>query len=478
MGATTGVAAQRERVLAYYADPRVRTRITEYCGGGAHHAPTAAYVAALDRGRSAFPSWSHVRRVPGHRIAELWTHTSDLARSLWDAEQLLFVIELDHQNVDAPSDPFLHPAAVFLAMEPTFQAALRVFHRFGCAMSVLTTGRGHHFVGQVALDNPVVNEIAALVPETPGWYDDVDTRRPAGVTTSMSVTQARAAAGLGCLSEYIAHLILGEATASPIPVVVNGTAVGRTSPHGRASVSIDFSHMGDPLDVRHVRSAFSTYQWHRLRPDIFGWETASMVPPFAAVPRDADSLTTVLTRERQLEEAARVAGRTRATLPDIAGGLRRMVASYGLSDLRRGHARFADSTRVERARHVRPLPAALPRCVAAPLLQPNDLLLKPEHVQHVVRGLMSCGEAPAVIARRVQVAYEADHSWGDRWLASMHPATRAEFETRVFSALVETGHDRLLDFNCVSAQEKGLCPPGACKHDLRTDRDRLLATLS
>ena len=65
--------------------------------------------------------------VSGHRIAELWTHASDLARSLWDAEQLLFVIELDHQNVDVPSDPFLHPAAVFLTMEPTFQAALRVF---------------------------------------------------------------------------------------------------------------------------------------------------------------------------------------------------------------------------------------------------------------------------------------------------------------------------------------------------------------
>jgi hypothetical protein len=478
MTSTTRVAAWRETVLAYYADARVRARIAEYSGGGAHHAPTAAYVAALDRGRTPFPSWSHVRRVPGHRIAELFTHASDLARSLWDAEQLLFVIELDHQNVDAPADPFLHPAAMFLAMEPTFQAALRVFHRFGCSMSVLTTGRGHHFVGQVALDHPVVREIAALVPETPGWYNDVDTRRPAGVTTSMSATQARAAAGLGCLAEYVAQLILGDATASPIPVVVNGTAVGRTGPHGRASVSIDFSHMGDPLDVRHVRTAFSTYQWHRLRPDIFGWEAASMVPPFAAVPRESDSLTTVLTRERRLDEAAIVAGRTRATLPDIGAGLRRMVASYRLTELQRVHTRFFDTARVERARQVRPLPAALPRCIAAPLQQPNDLLLKPEHVQHLVRGLMSRGEAPACVSRRMQVAYETDHSWGDRWSALMHPATRAEFETRVFAGLIETGHDRLLDFNCVSAQEKGLCPPGVCKHDLRHDRDRLLAAQS
>lgn len=45
---------------------------------------------------------------------------------------------------------------------------------------------------------------------------------------------------------------------------------------------------------------------------------------------------------------------------------------------------------------------------------------------------------------------------------------------RVFAGLVTTGSDQLVDFNCVSAQEKGLCPRSACTHDLRIDRVRLV----
>jgi hypothetical protein len=73
----------------------------------------------------------------------------------------------------------------------------------------------------------------------------------------------------------------------------------------------------------------------------------------------------------------------------------------------------------------------------------------------------------------VRAAYEADHAWGDRW-RRLHAATRAEFDVRVFAGMVATGLDQLVDFNCVSAQEKGLCPGTGCTLDLRVDRDRLL----
>ena len=43
---------------------------------------------------------------------------------------------------------------------------------------------------------------------------------------------------------------------------------------------------------------------------------------------------------------------------------------------------------------------------------------------------------------------------------------------RAFAGLVHTGADRLIDFNCVSTQEKGMCP-GGCHHDLRDDVRRL-----
>ena len=53
--------------------------------------------------------------------------------------------------------------------------------------------------------------------------------------------------------------------------------------------------------------------------------------------------------------------------------------------------------------------------------------------------------------------------------------TWAEFDVRVFAGMIATGVDEGIDFNCRSAQEKGLCPGLVCTHDLRVDRERLLA---
>jgi hypothetical protein len=69
--------------------------------------------------------------------------------------------------------------------------------------------------------------------------------------------------------------------------------------------------------------------------------------------------------------------------------------------------------------------------------------------------------------------YARDFQWGDRW-ARLDPQRRAEFDVRVFAGALLAGLDRAIDFNCVSSQEKGLCPRSGCTHDLRDDRERLL----
>jgi hypothetical protein len=56
----------------------------------------------------------------------------------------------------------------------------------------------------------------------------------------------------------------------------------------------------------------------------------------------------------------------------------------------------------------------------------------------------------------------------------MDAQTRAEFDVRVFAGMVATGLDRGIDYNCVSAQEKSICPLAPnCHHDLRDDRAQL-----
>lgn len=460
------------RVEWYYDNPLVRARIGEYLGASGTGGPaTAAYVASLDLQSPRPIMWEHATRRPVSDLEAAWSAESDIARSLLDRENLVFMFELDYLNPDRPAEPFTHPDEVMHKLEPAYQASRQVVESLGLWPYTLVTGRGYHFTGRIPLDADIVDELAAIVPGTPAWVDTVERRGQVGLSTAVSPRVARAWTGLGCLVEYLAHLVLGAKPRSPIPLLFNGTPVG-TGVAGRECVSIDFSYAGDPLDARYVRCAFSTYQWHRFRPDLFGGDAARTVPPLAAVPRGSRSLETFLRAGRTLDAACLAARRGSAILPDLSVGAEHLLAHYLVSPLAEFHRRYYGELRsagpvAERT------PSGLPPCGAAILQQPNDLLLRPGHFQHLVRTLLARGWSAAQVARLVRSAYEDDHQWGDRWLVRMDPSTRAEFDVRVFAGLVATGADRLIDFNCVSAQEKEICPRTFCQYDLRIDRERL-----
>ena len=93
-------------------------------------------------------------------------------------------------------------------------------------MLAIATARGYHFVGQVPLDAIVIEALASLGGETPAWHAGHPTRRPRGLTATITARHARAATGLGLLIEHAAHLILARRWTSSIPFVLNGTKVG------------------------------------------------------------------------------------------------------------------------------------------------------------------------------------------------------------------------------------------------------------
>jgi hypothetical protein len=472
-GMVAGVTPARlVEVAEYYRDPEVRARLLEYCGAsGPATSPTAAYAVGFDPTDRPLATWAHMPPVPSRDFVALLARGCDVSRALWDARALLFLLELDYLNVDYPGEPFAHPTDVFFKLEPAYTATIRVMNRFGIDPLDIGTGRGYQFVGQIPLADSAVDGLASLV-DLPAWYDTLETRRPAGIATPLDARCARAAGGLGLQLEYLAHLILLEAhTASVLSVVVNGTPVG-AGPVGRECVSIDISHAGDPLDVRHVRAAFGTYQWHCARPDIFGEDVASG-PPLVALPRARVSLEHFLRSGRDLAAGRRAARSMSATLPDLARGIGRLIAAYRGSALARFHATFAAERRAG-AGCSRRLPGDLPPCLVRALQQPNDLLLKPEFLQDLTRGLLAREWRAADIAACVQREYDTDHDWGDRWMR-LDSRTRSDFDVRVFAGLVATGVDQLTDFNCTSSQEKGICPRVGCPHDLRDDRAWLAA---
>lgn len=432
---------------SYYGDACVRQRMREYLGASGDVAPTARSICAMTPDMSPLVTWEHAQRGDPDDLDLACEEGADISRSLSDSSSLIFFLELDYTNPDNPGEPFLRPMDVFGGMEPAYTTVRQVLERFGLAPLILVSGRGYHFVGQVPRDGPVAQALAALVPEggaEAGW------------------------SGLGCVVEHLAHLILRAYGPGHIPLVVNGLPVGQT-PHGRRAISLDFSYVGDPLEVRQIRCAFSTYQWHKFRPDIFG-SAVSALDPLVVVPRGARSLRATLCGGRTMRSAIRTARRSSGKIPDVATGLSRVIADYASSSLARFHRQFL-AGRI--AKPHRALPRDLPQCVLASLKRPNDLLLKPDHLQHVTRMLLARGWGASDVASLLLSYYDAPHGWGDRWTSRMDPAMRATFEARVFAGLVAAGVDELVDFNCVSAQEKGLCPRLTCSHDLRIDRDRL-----
>lgn len=467
-------------VADYYRRPAIRRRIREYCGASDDGPMTCVYLTAVSSWADARRGWGAAKRYPPDTLEQLLESGADIARSIWDSAHLLLHLDIDYINIDYPGEAYRHPADTFLKLEPVYTTARRVLRAFGLRTLTVMTGRGYHFTGRIPIDDPVVDRLAALAPETPAWLATTPSRLPSWITTPLPQRVALAHIGLGLVIEFLAHRVMQAAAAvSPIAIVLNGTHVG-SGWNGRECASIDLSAAGDPLDARHMRVAYSAYQGHRFRDDVVGPEVASM-PPLVAIPRRTTESTWRLLREgRTPPVASATAQRTSARLPLVGSSLRRAIDAYRSSALAAFHRQFYEvgplSAEECRRRFGTFDAESLPPCVAAPLTRPNDLLLQPAFIQHLTRYLIGEGWHPRTVAELVYSRYTADYQWEDRW-TRLNARTRADYDVRAFAALLATGLDQAVDFNCRSAQEKTLCPLKGCTHDLRVDRERLLKTV-
>ena len=468
-----GRATGQLTIAEYYRIPAVRQRIREYCGGSDRSDLTCVFLSGLTPG--AHTSWNCSPQYPVGDLDLLLNAGADISRSTWDSQNLLVHVDIDYQHFDRPAEPFEHPADMFVKLEPARRAVQQLLEEFNLPLLAVMTGRGYHFTGRIPLESPLVARLAELAP-VPRWLATCAARRPSWATAAITPTLARAYLALGMLVEYFAHLTVRRATPhSRLPVVLNGTVVG-PGPWGRECTSLDFTYAGDPIDIRHMRVAFSAYQGHHFRYDTEC--ITARLPPLVAVPLASRPLVDILQEGREPEAAAVLAAGTSAIMPAVTEGATHLLKAYLASPLARFHQDFYATKPDPPSRwpvtYDRLDLGSLVPCVSASLAAPNDLLLKPEHVQHVTRYLLSRGWHPRHIAGLVHSRYARNLGWGDRW-TKMDAQTRAEFDVRVFAGMVATGMDEGIDFNCRSAQEKGLCPGAGCTHDLRSDRDHLLA---
>jgi hypothetical protein len=426
-----------------YAEPVVQRRLFDFLGGDSLPHATANYITHADGCRFEPDSI-----LPTCHLRWFLDGDYDIARSLLDNKSLLAHLDIEYVNFDSPAESYLNPERTFAVQQPVIDVIEELLLSYGIRPLHTITGQGHHFVWRMEKASPAVKHLASLVPKS--------------LTSHKSPNNAdrpwlRAFSGLALVMDYLAIQIKNTSrTLCELPVEITALHVGRGTKDAREMISIDISEYGDPLWTRAIRMPFTPY----LKPWRNGLARAlrieNKIPRFFTIPLHEMNVTEALHVRKDVAKVAALARRACVRIPEQSQGMTNLINGYLKSPVRRFHRSYYGKG-IDSNRTIAEYTDQLPPCAQHIVKNPNDLLLKPSGMRLVVRCLLAIGVAPRQIAALITgVFQDPQHTWGHHWDV-YSPTMRADFYTRIFSAQIATGSDPLIDFNCVSTQEKGFC---------------------
>jgi hypothetical protein len=342
------------------------------------------------------------------------------------------------------------------------------------ALHVLS-GRGHHFLWRIEQNSAEFKKLSEIGRGPPSlWSAESELHPPSDRAVPNEL--ACAFAGLGLVMEFLAHRVKQiAARLTKIPVELTAAEVG-PSYHGREMISIDISEYGDPLYSRMIRVPFSVYLKPWQQRWAFAPEVIENLQPLFVIPLQGIDWRHGISIMRDSSLTAQVASRASTKIPDAACGTGKLLSDYQESNLAKFHARFYSQEQhpaeLWPETYDREPLEILPACARIALEKPNDLLLRPAFIRQLVRVMLALGWHPRHIAGLICSKYKRDFGWTQ--FVDVDPATRADFYTRIFSGLFAAGTDDLVDFNCVSAQEEGICTFSNCGFNLADFRESAL----
>jgi len=455
---------------SYYHNPEVRSRILEFLGGDQLEDVSAVYFTADDDSADV-----QFRARP---LNELWNCLDqglDIGRSLWDRKYLVAHLDIEYVNFDFPGEPYLFPHRTFELQRPVVRAIENCLSRRGLAPLHLLSGRGHHFVWQICRSSEAFERLKgfgsqAAVSEqlpSPGACSESET---GSSKDEDSLEVSHAYQGLGMVMEFLAHEVLSAAGQEcRIPIELTAVEAGPTE-RGREIVALDISEYADPLHSRGIRMPFSAYLKPQQQRGILGQHVVESLSPMFIIPlSDMEDFQGVEVM-RDVSQVIELAQRVPTSIPVQSEAMENLIGAYEGSPLAQFHREFYHHPQ----EHSSNLQLnEWPACASNIIEYPNDLLLKPVAMQHIVRMLLAEGWGPQEISGLIRSKYKQDYCWGDRW-TRYDARLRAEFFTRIFTGMIATGLDGLIDFNCQSTQEKQYCPVSDCPYNLLDWKEALL----
>jgi hypothetical protein len=456
--------------LTYYKSPEVRARISEFLGRDSRGRATARFLAQGET--SALHLHDH---RPVGELENLFEKGSEIARSLWDNHALIADLDLEYVNFDRPEEAFLNPERAFQLQEPARRRVAGLLAGYGIEALHLLSGRGHHFIWQVAQNSAAFHRLVALGRISPTLLE-ATMKQPAPDGAIASEELTRAFAGLSLVIEFVAHRAQQlAAPTSEIPIELTAVEVG-PSDRGREMISLDLSEYGDPLPARMLRVPFSVYFKPWQQRGLIADEILKAMEPLFVIPSGEMELHEALPIMRSAGLTAQLARASQTEIPAASKAMEQLIADYETSALRKFHDHFYSQEHEPPERWPQTydrVPFDLwPACGRLILGQPNDLLLRPACIRRVVRILLALGWHPRHIAGLIRSKYERDFGWTQ--FSDSDPATRADFYVRIFAGLFMTGRDDLIDFNCTSAREAGICFFTNCNDNLLRLREAAL----
>ncbi len=514
-----GKYQKQMKTKEFYRNPHVLKRILEYCGVPAEETAnfeveegillkdsaalkavaermSVEYVAGFGDGLREATGKGASSRYP-HQIGELLDLGVNFFRSLWDKSKLTFLLDVEHFSKVNIDMPYRRQGELLQRFEPAYRCLWDMFAEYGIQPMTLVTGKGYHFVFDVASyesnefecngskgeDNGLKDEGNGLKIATPAAREieqlgHLDGRLrqkyneiPAGGKRRRAVEPelGKAFDAVGRLMEFLVHKALSRLPdyGSDLPGIVFHVV---SDNERLESLDFDLSSYFDPIYTRVMRTAFSTYDKHR---DPAYPIKANDVPTLITIPRFVPAtgkeltLSEVLELRNDFDRAAAYAAEITTNIPVVNGNISDIIRDFKQSEL------FAFQQRLAESREDRHPPfdaGDLPLCIGRIIEDPVPYLRHGMHVRTLVRFFTRQGWSLGQVADLVRSKYEdRTLQWGHNW-QKYDPRLHAFTMVRVYGGLMATGLDDLSDFNCAAYARRGICFQENCGQRLESFR--------